>query len=274
MDLPNIDVYLRPLNLQAVENWEQGWAWLAGGTWIFSQLDRDLKVLVDLEQLGWSEIEVRQEGLAIGATCTMASLRQWGWPENWTSVKALLSAVDELASFKVTNMATVGGNLCLALPASTFAPVMVALGASYEILSPVSPPRFVPAKDFQTGPQQTILQPGEVLRKIWIPQQNLEWQVSFKRFCVATAGYAISIVVGAYNPKTGFVRFGIGASVPAPTQIEFAAVPSSTELVEALLKQLPVECFLEDERASAAYRQHITKVLMQRSLEELLCQNP
>lgn len=274
MDLPNIETYLRPTDLQAVENWQQGWVWLAGGTWIFSQSQPDLKVLVDLKQLGWSEIEVMPEGLAIGATCTLAELSQWDWPSRWTSVKALLSAVYELASFKVANVATVGGNLCLALPASTFGPVMVALGASYEILSSGSPPRFVPALDFQTGAQQTILQPREVLRKIWIPLRSLEWQVSFKRICVATAGYAVSIVVGAYNPQTTSVRFGLGACVPAPRLIEFSTVPIPAEISEALDTQLPVDCFLEDERASAAYRKHVTKILMQRSLEELLCQNP
>lgn len=92
MDLPNIETYLRPTDLQAVENWEQGWVWLAGGTWIFSKRSPDVKVLVDLEQLGWSEIEITSEGLAIGATCTLAKLSQWVWPSHWTSVKALLSA--------------------------------------------------------------------------------------------------------------------------------------------------------------------------------------
>lgn len=280
MDLPNIETYISPTNLQAVENWEQGWAWLAGGTWIFSNQSPDLKALVDLEKLGWSEIEIVPEGLAIGATCTMASLRQWVCPESWTAVKALHRAVDELASFKVTNKATVGGNLCLALSASTFAPVMVALGASYEIWNcrdvacNISTPRFVPALDFQTGPQQTILQPGEVLRKIWITRPNLEWHVSYKRICVATAGYAVSIVVAAYHPQTFQVRFGLGGCVPAPRLIEFAAPPTEAELSEALFTSLPVDCFLEDDLASAAYRQHVTKVLMQRSLQELLCQNP
>lgn len=273
MDLPNIETYLRPTDLLSVENWQQGWAPLAGGTWIFSQAEPDLKVLIDLEKLGWSEIEIMPSGLAIGATCPMGKLRQWDCPLNWTSVKALRSAVDELASFKVTNKATVGGNLCLALAASTFAPVMVALGASYEIVSSGSPPRFVPARDFQTGVQQTILQAGELLRRILIPLSNLEWQISYQRICVATAGYAVSIVVAAYNPKTAQVRFGVGASVPAPRVVEFAAPPTPKELCEALLEQLPVDCFLEDERASAAYRQHVTKVLMQRSLSEILCQN-
>jgi len=268
MDLHNIQTYLRPQSLETVVNWSQGWSWLAGGTWIFTQAQPDLKVLVDLEKLDWSEIEVTQEGLNIGSTCTMAKLRQWHFPENWTSLKALFRAVDELASFKVTNIATVGGNICLAIPASTFAPAMVALDASYEIWHPHAAPRFVSARNFQTGVQQTILQPGEVLRRISIPQENLTWRISYQRVCVATAGIAISIVVAAYNPQTSQVRFGLGACVPTPQIVDFLHIPTPDEIGEVLNAQVSLNNFIEDYAASAAYRQHITKVLMQRSLLE------
>lgn len=268
MDLHNIQTYLRPQSLDTVENWSQGWSWLAGGTWVFTQQQPDLKVLVDLEEFDWSEIEVTPEGLAIGATCIMAKLRQWNFPEHWTSVKALERAVDELASFKVTNMATIGGNICLAIPASTFAPAMVALDAKYEIWHPQAAPRFVAAKDFQTGVQQTVLQPGEVLRKIKILQAKLEWQISYQRVCVATAGIAIALVVAAYHPQTSQVRFGLGACVPTPRLVEFSHVPTADEIEEVLDAQVPLDCFIEDYAASAAYRQHLTKVLMQRSLLE------
>lgn len=268
MDLHNIQTYLRPQSLDIVENWSQGWSWLAGGTWVFSQLQPDLKVLVDLEKFDWSEIEVTPEGLTIGATCIMAKLRQSNFPDHWTGIKALFRAVDELASFKVTNMATVGGNLCLAIPASTFAPAMVALEANYEIWHPQASPRFVSARDFQTGVQQTVLQPGEVLRKISIPQASLAWRTSYQRVCVATAGIAISIVVAAYNPQTSQVRFGLGACVPTPRVVEFSHIPTAEEIAEVLDAQVPLNDFIEDYAASAAYRQHITKVLMQRSLLE------
>lgn len=275
MDLHNIQTYLRPQHLETVVNWSQGWSWLAGGTWVFSQSQPDLKVLVDLEKFDWSEVEITTEGLTIGATCVMSKLRQWNFPEHWTGVKALCCAVDELASFKVTNMATIGGNICLAIPASTFAPAMVALDASYEIWHPQAAPRFVAAKNFQTGIQQTVLQPGEVLRRISIPQANLEWQISYQRVCVATAGIAISVVVAAYNPQTSQVRFGLGACVPTPRVLEFSHIPTPDEIGEVLDAQLPLDCFIEDYAASATYRQHLTKVLMQRSLLEFqICKNP
>ncbi|MFB2917485.1 FAD binding domain-containing protein [Aerosakkonema funiforme] len=273
MDLHYIETYLRPKNLQALTNWQTGWAWLAGGTWLFSEPQPHLKVLVDLDDLNWGEIKVTPSGLAIGATCKMEKLLHFSYPETWTGIKALQSAVHHLASFKVTNMATVGGNICLALPVSNFAPVMVALGASYEIFDRTYQPYQISALEFQTGAQKTILQPGEVLRKIWIPQSNLEWLVNFKRIGVTTAAYALSIVATAYNPKTSQVRFGLGACVYAPRLIEFSHIPTSGEIAEALLSQIPPSEFIEDDKASAAYRQHLTQILMQRSLAEILCQN-
>ena len=281
MDLHSVESYLRPTDLEEVKNWQPGWTWVAGGTWVFSELQPQINTLVDMQGLEWSELEVTPFGLfeqslpmkiaiTIGATCVMNRLLQFSYPENWTAVKALQSAVHELASFKVQNVATVAGNLCLALPASTFAPVMVALGASYEILPLEGMPYWVGALDFQTGAKQTILKPGEVLRKISIPQAFLEWRVNYQRICVATAGLAVSIVVALYNTQTSQLRFGIGACVSAPRLIEFAHVPSTTELAEALDAKIHLRDFLNDASASAVYRRYVTKVLMERSLQQAI----
>lgn len=281
MDLHSVETYLRPTDLKEVKNWQPGWAWLAGGTWMFSEPQPQVRTLVDMQRLEWSELEVTPVhkiphsaiAITIGATCVMNRLLQFSYPERWTAVKALQSAVHELASFKVQNVATVAGNLSLALPASTFAPVMVALGASYEILPLEGKPYWVYAVNFQTGAKQTILKPGEVLRKILLPHAFLEWRVNYQRICVATAGLAVSIVVALHNPQTSQVRFGIGACVRAPRLLEFAHVPSTTELAEALVAQIPLNDFIDDRSASALYRRHVTQVLMERSLHEAINQS-
>lgn len=268
MDLYAVAAYLRPQNLEEIDNWQDSWTWLAGGTWLFNEPQPQVKTLVDITELGWSELEVTSEGLTIGATCVLSQLLQFSYPQAWTAVKALQSAVSELASFKVQNVATVGGNLCLAIPAGTFAPAMVLLGAKYQILPLNGSPYWVSALEFQTGAKQTILKPKELLRQIWIPQANLEWQVSYQRICVASAGLAISIVVAAYHPKTERVRFAIGAAIPTPCLLEFNRIPSPDEISAALDSQIPLSHFLTDTQASAAYRRHVTQVLMQRSLFE------
>ena len=269
MDLYNVETYLRPQSLPEVSNWQSDWNWLAGGTWIFNQSQPQVKTLVDMQRLDWSEIEVNSEALIIGATCIQNHLLDYAFPAGWTATEALKDAVRELASFKLSHAATVGGNLCLALSASTFAPVMVALNASYEILKPGGEAYSTDAADFQIAPQQTILKPGEVLRRITIPIWNLaQWQTSFKRMAVYTSGYAIAIVVTAYHPQTQQVRFGIGGSVKAPRLIEFDDVPTPEQIVEAIADIEP-QAYIEDERGSAAYRRHLTKVLMQRGIADI-----
>lgn len=270
MDLPQVEAYLRPASLDTVAGWQPGWFWLAGGTWIFSEPEPAARVLVDLEPLNWSEIEVTEAGLTIGATCTLAAIARHAFPPEWTATHALQCAANELGSFKIANVATVGGNLCLAIPPSTFAPVMVLLGATYELWNPDGTVRQVPAREFQTGAKQTLLQPGEALRKIWIPAENLNWRVSFQRMCVATAGAAIAIVATAYNPSTQAVRFAIGACLPAPRLLEFPTPPSAAEIATALQTQLPVEWLINSPVASAAYRHEMTQVMMARSLQEAM----
>ena len=267
MDLHNIETYLTPQNLEEISNWQKGWTWLAGGTWLFTEAQPQINTLVDLQNFGWSEIEINSEGLTIGATCIMSQLLNHSFPENWTAVKGLKSAVKELASFKIQNVATVGGNLCLALPEGTFAPVMILLDAKYQILPLSGEPYWIPALEFQTGAKQTILKPGEVLRKIFIPKENLEFQINYQRICVATAGLAVSIVVAAYDPNTGKIRLGISGCVPSPKIIEFTQIPSKTEITEKLNTTIPLTNYLNDTTASNTYRQHITQILMQRSLK-------
>jgi CO/xanthine dehydrogenase FAD-binding subunit len=270
MDLHTIETYLRPTALDQITTWQPGWAWLAGGTWMFSEPRPQTHTLVDLHGLGWSEFKITSDGLTIGATCIMSRLLQETYPASWTGIVALQQAVRELASFKVQNVATIAGNLCLAIPAGTFAPAMVALDAQYQIIALDGSARTVPAVQFQTGLRQTILQPGEVLRQIWVPAANLEWQVSYKRLCMASAGLALTIVVAAYHPATDRVRFGISGCVTAPRLIEFSSIPTSEQLTQALDRHLPLAEVINDAQGSAPYRRHLTQVLMQRSLQAVI----
>ncbi len=263
MDLPNIETYLRPDDIQTISNWDKDWAWLAGGTWLFSEPQPNLKALVDMQPLGWSEIEVKEDYLVIGATCPIIKLLEYPWEQEWTAVEGFKSAVDALsASFKVINMATVGGNICLALSVGTFAPVMVALSANYEIWNLKGESRQVAAKDFQINFKKTILQPGEVLRRILIPLPHLKWKVNYQRFSIAATDSALAIVVSAFNQLSTW-RLVIGASVAAPLLWEFDDVKTPNFAFIQNIK------FIEDARASATYRREITQVLIRRSLKQL-----
>ncbi len=161
MDLHSIETYLRPNDLSSVQRWSQGWAWLAGGTWLFSEPQPTLNTLVDLEPLNWSDIELNGDRLAIGATCTFTQLLNYNWPVEWQAIAALKSAISALsASFKVLHLATIGGNLCLALAVGVMAPLMVLLDATYEIWSPITPPALFLLRTSSLGFKKPLYNPA------------------------------------------------------------------------------------------------------------------
>ncbi|MEM9922912.1 MAG: FAD binding domain-containing protein [Cyanobacteria bacterium P01_D01_bin.50] len=274
MDLHNIDNYLRPTDINQVTDWDKNWSWLAGGTWLFSEPQPQIKTLVDIQSFGWDEIEFfnppySHQGrlLAIGATCTLTKLLEHPRVSEYRAVEGFKGAISALsASLKVVNVATVGGNICLALSVGTLAPIMVALDASYEIWNPMGKSRIVAAKDFQIASRQTILQSGELLRRVLIPVKNMKWQVDYKRFGIAASDPALAIAVGAYNQVAKKLRLVIGASVAAPVLLELDRDVETGFSYDAFLENMD---FIEDARAKAVYRREITQVLIRRCLESL-----
>ena len=91
---------------------------LAGGTWLFSEPQPGLEELVDLTTLGWPAVEVTDDGLTLAATCTIRSLADLPPVPGWRSQHLVQQCARSLvASEKIWDWATVGGNICLALPA-------------------------------------------------------------------------------------------------------------------------------------------------------------
>ena len=60
--------------------WREGYAWLAGGTWLFSTPQIATHTLIDLESLRWPALKPSSDGLDIAATCTIAELEHFQAP--------------------------------------------------------------------------------------------------------------------------------------------------------------------------------------------------
>src|SRR5271163_3037505 len=102
MDLNTIiDVVRRPSDRPG-RDWRTGDAWLAGGTWLFSEPQPALRRLVDLTGLGWPTLVPRAESLEIAATCTVRELHEFVPPDDWLAGSLLRNSCEAfLASFKV-----------------------------------------------------------------------------------------------------------------------------------------------------------------------------
>jgi CO/xanthine dehydrogenase FAD-binding subunit len=266
MDLFNLRHYLKPRTLADVPAWQPGMAWLAGGTWLFSEPQPQIETVIDLQSFEWPALEISETGLSLGATCSLQTLKNTDFPPHWQAMQGFWQATQALASFKVQTTATVVGNLCLALPASPFAPLMVALAAEYQILTRQGETTTIAAQDFQIGARQTRLQPGDLLRSVELTAEMLCWRVSFQRMCVAQVGIAIAIVTTAQHPISQTTRIAIGGSLPRPYLLTFPHPPTATEIETALTAQISPDTYLDDFQASAAYRQHITRILIARTL--------
>lgn len=80
MNLTTIRSVQRPASADAITAWREGNAWLAGGTWLFSEPQPALDTLIDLEQFGWPALEASADGLTVAATCRIAELHGFAPP--------------------------------------------------------------------------------------------------------------------------------------------------------------------------------------------------
>lgn len=135
------------------EPWQPGDAWLGGGTYLFSEPQPHLRRLVDLSRMGWEPLTLGEDGsLEIAATCTIAQLSRFGRKFGAAAAPLIEQCCRAfLASFKIWNMATVGGNLCNGLPAGPVISLTAALDGTCLLQSQAGVRRTVKVADFITG---------------------------------------------------------------------------------------------------------------------------
>src|ERR1700722_5751643 len=102
MNLTTIAEVKRPASVDDVDGWRDGYAWLAGGTWLFSEPQVAVNTLIDLPSLGWAPLTVTQAGLEIAATCRIVELHEFKGPTEWRAAPLFAQCIDAfLMSFKI-----------------------------------------------------------------------------------------------------------------------------------------------------------------------------
>jgi hypothetical protein len=90
MDLNTVTEVLRPATADSVKEWQSGYAWLAGGTWLFSEPQIATHTLIDLESFQWPSLTILPEGLEIRATCKVAEINHFIAPPEWVDTNIVL----------------------------------------------------------------------------------------------------------------------------------------------------------------------------------------
>ncbi|MEU6294020.1 FAD binding domain-containing protein [Streptomyces erythrochromogenes] len=258
MDLNTITEVVRHPAERPGAHWREGDAWLAGGTWLFSAEQPDLRRLIDLTALGWDSLVPGDTGLQIGATCTVRELHAFSPPADWAAGGLLATSCEAfLSSFKVWNAATVGGNICLSLPAGPMITMTVALEAEYELWPPDGPPRRVDALDFVTGNHQNVLAPGEILRRVRIPARALRKRTAHRRFTLTHLGRSTVFLIGTRTPGTDDLLLTLTAGTGRPVRLAFDTMPDAGTLRQSI-DAIPAHLWFADPNGTPEHRHHLT----------------
>lgn len=226
---------------------------VGGGTWLFSEPQPGTTGLVDLTTLGWAPFEPLPDGtLRIAATCTIEQLV--GAPWGPLAELARQAADGLLMSFKVQRTATVGGNVCLALPAGAMTSLLAGLGADAVVWTPDGGERREPVAAFVRDVRVTSLRPGEVLRAIDVPPSSLTAPAAFRRTSLSPLGRSAVVVVGSGRTVT------VTASTTRPVVLD------ADDLDAGLAA---VDCWYDDAHGAADWRAAVTGLLAREVVSEL-----
>jgi carbon-monoxide dehydrogenase medium subunit len=144
---------------------------LAGGTDVLVKLKQGEiapEILVDIKGIrGLEGIQFRPgEGMRIGPLTTIREIETS--PIIREHLPVLAHAAHMLGSVQVRHRATIGGNLCNALPSADTGPYLIAMGARATVVG-LSGERKMLVEDLFAASGKNSLAPGEIVIEIEIP---------------------------------------------------------------------------------------------------------
>lgn len=270
MDLNTVQEIVRPAGRETLPCWRPGDAWLAGGTWLFSEPQPHLSRLIDLDRLSWPPLTVDEAGIEIAATCRIADLYAFQPRSDWPGTRLFRPCCDALlASFKIWNMATVGGNLCLALPAGAMITLAVALDAVCTIWLPDGNERHLPARDFVTDNGRNALAKGELLRAITLPAATLARRAALRQANRSRHGRSVALLAATRGADDRTFAVTVTAATRRPVRVDVPGLPRPDVLAAAIEAAIPDALYFDDPHGSAGYRRRMTRHLALDLLAEL-----
>ncbi len=267
LDLNTIESVVERPDRGSIAGWRRGDAWLGGGTWLFSEPQPELTRLLDLQGFGWAPIEADAEGVTIAATCRIAELERWAPPPAWRAAALVpLCCRALLGSFKVWNAATVGGNICLALPAGPMTALAAALDAACHVWGEDAE-RELPVTELVVGAGRNALRPGELLRAVRLPAAALRRRAAFRQISLTPLGRSAALLIGTRDAADTFRLTVTGATV-RPLVLRYPALPGRAALLGDLAA-LPDETVFDDVHGRRPWRRVVTAHLAAEILDEL-----
>ena len=250
---------------------------IAGGTDLILRMrDKVLSpaLLIDLRRISLDTISLTTDEMRLGAYVDMSQVIANA--DIARMFPALPSACREFAGPPLHTRRTQGGNIVNASPAADLVPPLIAYDASI-VLTSAGGGRVLPLAEFFIGPGESIIEPEEILTEIRLPVMPALTAAIFIKL-----GQRRSMAISQVNLTTRLTldesatvsdaRIVLGALAPTPIRALAAeGILTGNRLSDELLERAAGQARQEitpisDVRASRAYREQMTEVLVRRAL--------
>jgi carbon-monoxide dehydrogenase medium subunit len=254
----------------------------AGGTNLVVQLRKRLlnpQCVISIG--GIRELDYHRFGdekdLRIGCLTTIRTIERS--PELQRHYKMLSEVASQMSSVAVRNVATIGGNLCNALPLADMAPMLIALSAKAKLVS-IDGERIVPLENFFTGPGKTVLRADELMVEIQIIPPLSQTAGAYLKYTtrggeeLAVVGVAAVATCGSRDGGCSDVRIVLGTVVPAPMRAKEAEAILKGKRIDDELIGKAARIAVDESRprdsirGSGDYRREMVRILTRDALRQ------
>jgi carbon-monoxide dehydrogenase medium subunit len=216
--------------------------------------------------------------LAVGATVTHRAIERSDDVARYCP--AITRTFASVATVRVRNQATVGGNLAHADPAQDPPPMLIALGAEVVAVSTAGE-RAIPVEDHFVDVFTTSLRPGEIITCVRFPALAAGTRATYVKFLPQTADDYATVSVAAVmrlanDGTVADIRVALGAAGPTPRRarsVEDAlrgGKPDAKRIADAAAHvDADIEPF-DDARGSATYKREMARLWIERAITSLV----
>lgn len=254
---------------------------LAGGTDLVIMLKEKMIApehvinVAEIEEL--AGINFTADGVEIGAGTKISDIG--ASKELDKEYHALCYAADQLGSYQVRTMATIGGNIAHSLPAGETHTPLAALHAEVVIESNKGE-RRVKLEDFILGNRKNVMESDEMITKVFIPKpaphsRSEYGHIGLRRAMeIDCANMTVNITLEDDKKTIKDVKMVMGSVAPKPLVSEKAPqILIGKALDEELIQKVGEAAQSEakpisDIRASAEYRRDVIGALARRLTKE------
>ncbi|MFQ6130197.1 MAG: FAD binding domain-containing protein [Candidatus Hadarchaeaceae archaeon] len=256
---------------------------IAGGTDLLLDMKKERiksKYLVSLMKIPDLSYIIEDGGvLRIGATTTFREIEESQLIKEKYPI--LFEAAQEMGTVQIRNMATIGGNICNALPSADIPPALVALDAKAKIVGK-NGEKSLPLEEFLVGIRKTTLESDELLTEVYVQSPPARSGTAFLKIGrtardLATLNVAVRVTLennGTCKEARVVVGGGVGPTLIRSRRaetllegkiLEEPLIEKAAQVASEELKPRPTSI-----RASPFYKIEVSKVLVKRALMKAL----